>query len=81
MSEQQNLTYEQELKVILFKEIVSLAAFGLMMMALTKRDDITRIKMRIEAIIRRQREHEMQDTIIARFRRQISEWEHAELGR
>lgn len=71
-----------ELRQEVVREIVAVAvSVGIQLavvLAIAKRDELTRLGMRLQGAFRRQRAREYADTQVAILRHEISAWEHAE---
>ena len=76
-----HLSYEEQLKLVLVKALLPVLINVAVVVAITKRDEVTRLWMRVQNYLGNVRKKDLEDTVIARFRREISEWEHKEQGR
>lgn len=77
------MSEEEEARAIR-AETVKLLVLGVQLaaiIAITRRDDLARLGMRVRYVLGRQRAREREETQVALFRRDLSAWEHQEMGR
>jgi len=77
------VTEEEEARALRV-EAAKLLVLGVQLAAIiviTRRDDLARLGMRVRSALTHQRAREREDTEVAAFGREVSAWEHQEMGR
>lgn len=81
MTRETDEEYRRELGLILARAVLPILVELGVVLVIVKRDDITRLCARLKGLLTHQREQEREDTEVAKFRREMTVWEHEEMGR